>query len=293
MVTTTQRMLEEIRRPELFDAVLEEIARVRAEMGYPILVTPVSQFMVTQAMTKRDRRAALDATSPTRPSATSSGTTASSPRPSIRRSPPRCSHSRRRTSCARRGRVSLDGARARFGARISEEELLLRLVMPAEQVDAMRPLAESAAAPGRRTGRAAAPGAPAQAGDLVSARAEGRRSGGVASCVLRTFAVSCSTSTERSSTAPARTRWRRSTVPARCSTGSARSGRPFAIFTNGSHKAPAGFAADLRAAGLPVEDGQVITPLCSVQAYLERRRGAAVLGFLTRGGACGISRAAA
>ncbi len=60
-----------------------------------------------------------------------------------------------------------------------------------------------------------------------------------------------------------------------------RSGRTFAIFTNGSHKAPAGFAADLRAAGLPVEDGQVITPLCSVQAYLERRRGAAVLGFLT------------
>ena len=33
--------------------------------------------------------------------------------------------------------VSLDGARARFGDRISEEELLLRLTMPAEQVDAM------------------------------------------------------------------------------------------------------------------------------------------------------------
>ena len=59
------------------------------------------------------------------------------------------------------------------------------------------------------------------------------------------------------------------------------SGRTFAIFTNGSHKAPAGFAADLRAAGLPVDDRQVITPLCSVQAYLERRPEAAVLGFLT------------
>jgi oxaloacetate decarboxylase alpha subunit len=44
--------------------------------------------------------------------------------------------------------VSLDGARERFGARISEEELLLRVVMPAEQVDAMRPLAESASPPG-------------------------------------------------------------------------------------------------------------------------------------------------
>jgi HAD superfamily hydrolase (TIGR01450 family) len=59
------------------------------------------------------------------------------------------------------------------------------------------------------------------------------------------------------------------------------SGRRFAIFTNGSHKPPAGFADDLRAAGLPVEDGEVITPLCSVQAYLEHRHGAAVLGFLT------------
>src|SRR4029077_8727557 len=34
--------------------------------------------------------------------------------------------------------VSLEGARARFGSRISDEELLLRLTMPQEQVDAMR-----------------------------------------------------------------------------------------------------------------------------------------------------------
>ena len=49
MVTTTRRMLEEIRRPELFEAVLEEVVRVRAEMGYPILVTPVSQLVAFQA----------------------------------------------------------------------------------------------------------------------------------------------------------------------------------------------------------------------------------------------------
>ena len=47
---TTRRMLEELRRPELFDAVLEEVGRVRAEMGYPIIVTPVSQFVATQAV---------------------------------------------------------------------------------------------------------------------------------------------------------------------------------------------------------------------------------------------------
>ena len=49
MVTTTQRMLEELRRPELYDAVLEEVGRVRAEMGYPIIVTPVSQLIASQA----------------------------------------------------------------------------------------------------------------------------------------------------------------------------------------------------------------------------------------------------
>jgi oxaloacetate decarboxylase (Na+ extruding) subunit alpha len=49
MVTTTRRMLAELGRPELFDAVLEEVTRVREEMGYPIMVTPVSQFVATQA----------------------------------------------------------------------------------------------------------------------------------------------------------------------------------------------------------------------------------------------------
>jgi oxaloacetate decarboxylase alpha subunit len=43
--------------------------------------------------------------------------------------------------------VSLEGARGRFGRGISDEELLLRLTMPQEQVDAMRaapPVAEQA-----------------------------------------------------------------------------------------------------------------------------------------------------
>jgi NagD protein len=60
------------------------------------------------------------------------------------------------------------------------------------------------------------------------------------------------------------------------------SGRPYAIFTNGSHMAPAAFAGELRAAGLPVEDDQVLTPLCSVQSYLDRLGGEPrVLPFAT------------
>jgi len=51
--------------------------------------------------------------------------------------------------------LQLDGARERFGRRISDEELLLRLTMPQEQVDAMlhrSPAAErvrEASRPGR------------------------------------------------------------------------------------------------------------------------------------------------
>ena len=60
------------------------------------------------------------------------------------------------------------------------------------------------------------------------------------------------------------------------------SGRPFAAFTNGSHVEPDAFARQLRAAGLPVADGQVLTPLCSVQAYLDRLPGdPRVLPFAT------------
>lgn len=59
------------------------------------------------------------------------------------------------------------------------------------------------------------------------------------------------------------------------------SGRPFALFTNGSHMPPAAFARELGDAGLPVEDGQVLTPLCSVQTYLERRPGVPLLAFAT------------
>ena len=60
------------------------------------------------------------------------------------------------------------------------------------------------------------------------------------------------------------------------------SGRPFVVFTNGSHVPPAAFARGLRDVGLPVEDEQMLTPLCSVRAYLNaRRRGAKVLPFVT------------
>jgi len=62
------------------------------------------------------------------------------------------------------------------------------------------------------------------------------------------------------------------------------SGRPLALFTNGSHVPPAVFAAGLRAAGLDVADDELLTPLRSVQSYLRARGGGSSV-FLFAGAA--------
>jgi oxaloacetate decarboxylase alpha subunit len=129
-------MLAEVGRPELFDAVLEEVTRVREEMGFPIMVTPVSQFVATQATMNviggerwRDVSDEMvryflghfyEPAAPVDPQVAERVL-----------SLPRAAELRDLRP------LSLEGARERFGARISEEELLLRLTMPAEQVDAM------------------------------------------------------------------------------------------------------------------------------------------------------------
>jgi len=154
MVTTTRRMLQELRRPELFDAVLEEVTRVRAEMGYPILVTPVSQFVASQAA-----RNVIDAE---RWSVVSDETVryflGHYGEPPAPVDPDIAERVLARPQARNLGDLkplSLDGAHQRFGRCISEEELLLRLTMPAEQVDAMIAAhGHAAPMPAARPGRA-------------------------------------------------------------------------------------------------------------------------------------------
>jgi oxaloacetate decarboxylase alpha subunit len=159
MVTTTRRMLEEVRRPELFDAVLEEVTRVRAEMGYPILVTPVSQFVASQAARNviDGKRWENVSDETIRYFLGHYGEPAAPVDPGIADrvlERPQTAKLRDVTP------ITLDGARERFGRRISEEELLLRLTMPQEQVDAMtasyRPVARSRAAARGQAPRASA-----------------------------------------------------------------------------------------------------------------------------------------
>ena len=49
------------------------------------------------------------------------------------------------------------------------------------------------------------------------------------------------------------------------------SGRPLVLFTNGSHVAPETIAQGLRDDGLPIGDGEVLTPVQSAITYLRRR----------------------
>jgi oxaloacetate decarboxylase (Na+ extruding) subunit alpha len=154
MVSTTRRMLEELRRPELFDAVLEEVGRVRAEMGYPIIVTPVSQLVATQAV-----RNVIDGE---RWSNVSDETVRyflghyGEPAAPVSQEVADRVLSRPRAQELRGLEpLHLEGARKRFARGISDEELLLRLTMPEEQVDAMlaSPPAAVSARPQARAGR--------------------------------------------------------------------------------------------------------------------------------------------
>jgi oxaloacetate decarboxylase alpha subunit len=140
MVSTTRRMLDEVGRPELFPAVLEEVGRVRAEMGYPIIVTPVSQLVATQAFRNviDDERWSNVSDETVRYFLGHYGDPAAPVSPHVADrvlSRPRAEELR--------DLEPLHVDRSRFRAGISDEELLLRLTMPEEQVDAMRAVGDS------------------------------------------------------------------------------------------------------------------------------------------------------
>jgi len=152
MVTTMRRQLQEMRRPELFDTALEESGRVRAEFGWPIMVTPFSQFVGTQAV-MNVMAGERYATIPDDVIVYFLGHFGAPPAPPDPEVADRVLSQPRAEELRAVEPLSLDGARARFGARISDEELLLRLTMPAEQVDAMVQVSAGDRPPPPRAGR--------------------------------------------------------------------------------------------------------------------------------------------
>ncbi len=136
-ITTTKRQLEELRLQDRLPAVIEETERVRAELGYPIMVTPFPQIVCTQALfnvigTERYGNVPDQVIRyvigrfghPT-------GTVDPNVKDKILARP------RARELIAEPPPPSLAELRRKLGPSFSDDEFLLRAVMPAEQVDAM------------------------------------------------------------------------------------------------------------------------------------------------------------
>jgi len=136
VLTTTERQLTEMGRAELMPAVIEEAIQVRADLGWPIVVTPFAQYIVTQAsinlMTGERYSRITD-------EVVDLLLGEFGPMPGT--VDPGLLDRALGTQRARQARIgeepTLEELKARLGSRLSDEDLLLRAVMPAEQVDAM------------------------------------------------------------------------------------------------------------------------------------------------------------
>ncbi|MGY1708428.1 biotin carboxyl carrier protein [Geodermatophilus sp. SYSU D00758] len=136
VLTTTRRQLREIGMEDRFDALVEEVGRVRAELGYPIMVTPFPQMVVSQALFNvLGERYANVPDQVVRYVLGSFGRPTGPVDPDVRDRI--LDRPRARELGAEPPPAPPQELRRRFPRGISDEELLLRAHMPAEQVDAM------------------------------------------------------------------------------------------------------------------------------------------------------------
>jgi oxaloacetate decarboxylase alpha subunit len=138
MVGTMRRHLAESRLSHLEGAVIEEIGRVREELGWPIVMTPFAQIVMTQAVMNvmsQERYKVI-------PDEAIRYAIGRFGKPNVPidaqvmdriESLPRTKELRAEASMA-----PLSELRRQVGESLSDEEFLLRATMPAGQVDAMR-----------------------------------------------------------------------------------------------------------------------------------------------------------
>jgi len=138
VMSTTRRQLAEVKLGHRFDDLILEVTRVRAELGYPIMVTPFPQMVCTQALYNVIGNERYDnvADQVIRYALGKFG------RPSA---PIDANVLDRILSRPKAKEINNEPEplppaemRKQFKARISDEEFLLRATMPADQVDAMR-----------------------------------------------------------------------------------------------------------------------------------------------------------
>jgi oxaloacetate decarboxylase alpha subunit len=138
VMTTLRRQLSELGMDDRFDEVMDEIARVRAELGYPIMVTPFPQMVIGQALANvagGGRRYDQVPDQVIRYVLGSFGRPTAPVDPGVLDRI--LSRPRARELAAEPPPPSVAELRHRFGERICDEELLLRFGMPGEEVDAM------------------------------------------------------------------------------------------------------------------------------------------------------------
>jgi oxaloacetate decarboxylase (Na+ extruding) subunit alpha len=146
MMGTLKRQLSETKRLHLLPQVLEEVEQVRADLGYPIMVTPFSQVVGTQALLNVVGGVRYK-TIPDEVVRYALGRFGEPAMPMDSALEDRIKSSKRAKELDEEAHMaSLDDLRARLGKGLSDEEFLLRAVMPADQVDAMK-----AAGPARRS----------------------------------------------------------------------------------------------------------------------------------------------
>ena len=137
MVGTMRRHLAESRLSHLEAAVIEELGRVREELGWPIVMTPFAQIVMTQAVmnvTNHERYKVI----PDEAIRYALGRFGKPNVPIDAQVMERIeSLPRTRELRAEPPMAPLEELRRQVGANLSDEEFLLRATMPAGQVDAM------------------------------------------------------------------------------------------------------------------------------------------------------------
>ena len=137
VMTTLKRQLAELGLEDRLDAVIEEVEHVRAELGYPIMVTPFPQIVCAQAVYNvvSETRYEKVPDQAIRYVLKRFGKPTAEVDPDVKDRI--LGSSRAKAIMAEPPLLTLSDARKKFPHVRSDEEFLLRAVMPAEQVDAM------------------------------------------------------------------------------------------------------------------------------------------------------------
>ncbi len=138
VVSTMRRHLGDARLTHMEAKVIEELGQVREELGWPIVMTPFAQMILTLAVmnvTGKERYAVI-------PDEVIRYALGRFGRPNVPIAPNVLdrimSLPRTKEILAEPGMAPLPELRRRIGANLSDEEFLLRATMPANLVDAMQ-----------------------------------------------------------------------------------------------------------------------------------------------------------